>query len=465
MIDLNQLPPDLLQSQGGFNRQAALAKLLQERAMTPQQGQMVSGHYVSPGIMGLVAPLAQAYMGQKLQSSADAGTQEIAGKYNERLAEGLTKYQNTRMGNPGEQQSTLAPDQAGPEMVEGFQKANPRQAAVEALTSGLGPLHELGKLDLTQMGKAPGRGLAGEKFTHPPQEVLGPEGRPVLVLIGDQGTRLPITEFAPKQKFMTVGERVLDESDPTKVVGDYRPQFGNKYDYKGDVYQDDKGTGQSRKLDNAPKTSISLTASNIVPKGETKFSETLGAGRAKNFLEAETNAATANRTLGSIVQLRELEAKGITSGRFAEPANAVAEVAASLGIPVDRNKLANTQGYDQQISKQVASVLTQGGGVGRSMTDEDRKAFQKSLPSRLLTSEGRAEVYAQMERDAHSDIQHYRGLQSTLQENPVYKDSPGMLTVDPVGQPGGRIPAAGNVPPTSGRTSSGEKPKTIIKGW
>jgi hypothetical protein len=463
MIDLNELPPDLARTQGGFDQKKALAQLLMQKAMAPQQGQMISGHYVGGGLAGALAPLVQAYMGKKLQGEADQGYSEVAGKYNERLAKGLEDYSRTFSGSPGTQQQTLEPDQPGPEMVDGFAKADPHLANVNAVGSGLRPLHDIGMAGLK--AKFAPKAATPEKFSHPPVEVRGPDGKPLLVLIGDYGTRLPLSEFTPKKTFMKVADRVVDNDDPTQVVADYRKQFTNPYLIGPNLYQKETGTNEVEPLNKAPQTNISVGGAQITNKGETKFSETLGTGRAKNFLEAETNAQTAHRTLGSVAQLRELEAKGITSGKFSKPAGAIAEVAVSLGLPVDTNKLANTQGYDQQVARQVASVLTQGGGVGRSMTDADREAFLASLPSRLLTPQGRQQVYSQMERDAHSDIQHYRGLQQTLQENPTYKDSAGMLTVDPVGTPGAQIAPAGNVPPVGGRASGGAKPKTIIKGW
>lgn len=468
-MDLNQLPPDLLQSQGGFDRKAALAKMLMQQAMTPQQGQMVSGHYIPPGIAGALAPIVQAYMSKQAQDSADKGNQGIAEQYNNRLSEGLKAYSNTYNGDKGTQQSTLEPDQPGPEMVDGFAKPDPHQANITAIASGLKPLHDVGIEDMRARARmkleAAAKGAVPEKFGHTPVEVRGPDGKPTLVLIGDQGTQMPMSSFAPKKEFMTVADRVVDKSDPSVVAADYRPKFSDPYSIGPDLYQKDSGTGKIDQLNKAPRTTVSVGGPQIPLEGETMFSKTIGTGRGKNFLEAETNAQTANRTLGSVAQLRALEAKGISSGKFSKTGGAITEVANALGVPVDVNKLANTQGYDQQVAKQVASVLTQGGGVGRSMTDADREAFLASLPSRLLTPEGRQQVYSQMERDAKSDISHYQGLQKTLRENPAYRDSVGMLTVDPVGTPGAQIAPAGNVPPVGGRPSGGAKPKTIIKGW
>lgn len=52
-------------------RQREMASSLRNQSMTPQQGQMVSGHYVSPGIGAAIAPILQAYASKKIDSRAN----------------------------------------------------------------------------------------------------------------------------------------------------------------------------------------------------------------------------------------------------------------------------------------------------------------------------------------------------------------------------------------------------------
>ena len=334
MIDLNELPPDLARTQGGFDQKKALAQLLMQKAMAPQQGQMISGHYVGGGLAGALAPLVQAYMGKKLQGEADQGYSEVAGKYNQRLAKGLEDYSRIFSGSPGTQQQTLEPDQPGPEMAEGFAKADPHLANVNAVGSGLRPLHDIGMAGL-KAKFAPGpKATTPEKFGHTPVEVRGSDGKPMLVLIGDYGTRLPMSEFTPKKEFMTVADRVVDKSDPVQVVADYRKQFTDPYSIGPDLYQKEKGTNEVEPLNKAPRTNVSVGGAQIINKGETKFSETLGKGHADAFLTSEKGAVVADQTLGTIRQLRELEKKGVASGKFANEQVGIAEIASAFGVPV-----------------------------------------------------------------------------------------------------------------------------------
>jgi hypothetical protein len=476
----NFLPFDMATETAGLDRKQQLAQLLMQQGLSgAPAGQMVSGHYVSPGILGALAPLAKAYMGQQMQGKIDDQRKGLAGEYNTRLASGLDNYFSTRDGEAGVQASTLAPDQAGPEEVTGFQKADPRKAAVMALTSGMEPLHELGKMDLMAAMKArqeraaaAAKPPAPEKFGHTPVAMKDAQGNLVHVLLGDYGSVKPVENYSPKPEYMTVADRVVNKDDPTKVTADYRPGFSDPFKLGGDLYQKETGTGKINKLDNAPKTTVSVGGAQIINKGEEEFSKVLGAGRAKTMLESEAEARQAHQTLGTIRQLKELEAKGIASGKFADQQVAIGEIVAAFGVPVDANKLANSQAYRQQIAKQVANVLTAGGGVGRSMTDADRVEWMKSLPSMLLTPQGRQQVYSMMENDAQTTIARSRSFQQQLTQNPVYKNSPGMLTLNPVDEysgpsgPGG-VTAPAPKTPVPGRPSGGAKPatETIIKGW
>ena len=56
-----QLPPDLAAQQSGIDRKRAIAQALLQSGMTPQQGQMVSGHYVAPGLLGALSQAMQAF--------------------------------------------------------------------------------------------------------------------------------------------------------------------------------------------------------------------------------------------------------------------------------------------------------------------------------------------------------------------------------------------------------------------
>lgn len=58
-------------TQQQISRNQLLAQSLQQQALTPEQGQMVSGHYVAPSFTQGLAKLLQGYVGRQLNDKAD----------------------------------------------------------------------------------------------------------------------------------------------------------------------------------------------------------------------------------------------------------------------------------------------------------------------------------------------------------------------------------------------------------
>ena len=68
LVAIGQMRPE----EAELKKKQAMVDALRKGAMTPQQGQMVSGHYVGPGIAGAISQLGQAYFAGKGQDSVDA---------------------------------------------------------------------------------------------------------------------------------------------------------------------------------------------------------------------------------------------------------------------------------------------------------------------------------------------------------------------------------------------------------
>lgn len=107
-------------------RRRKLAEALQQQALTPQQGQMVSGYYVAPGLAGALAQLVAGYRGNQLEQQADKDQSEFASRYRTGLGEEARAY----TGNQ-----------------------NQNEAMISALTSQYPEMQELGKTALTMSGK------------------------------------------------------------------------------------------------------------------------------------------------------------------------------------------------------------------------------------------------------------------------------------------------------------------------
>lgn len=70
-----------------LKKKQAMVDALRQNAMTPQQGQMVSGHYVAPGIAGAISQLGQAYMAKQAQGNVDQGMRGFNDRQRQMLEE------------------------------------------------------------------------------------------------------------------------------------------------------------------------------------------------------------------------------------------------------------------------------------------------------------------------------------------------------------------------------------------
>jgi hypothetical protein len=82
-------PTDMQTEQQAIERRRKMAEMLQQQALTQDQGQMVSGIYVAPSPFQGAAKLAQALLANKMQSSADTKQAELGQEQAKRLAAAL----------------------------------------------------------------------------------------------------------------------------------------------------------------------------------------------------------------------------------------------------------------------------------------------------------------------------------------------------------------------------------------
>ena len=88
--------------QAELKRRQALVDALRKGAMTPQQGQMISGRYVGPGIAGAISQLGQAYFAGQGQQGIDSKVRDMNAVQATRLNEIRDELRRRRLaGGPG----------------------------------------------------------------------------------------------------------------------------------------------------------------------------------------------------------------------------------------------------------------------------------------------------------------------------------------------------------------------------
>lgn len=356
-----------------LRRKQMIAQRLLEQSQTAPQGQMVSGHYVGPGIAGVLAPLVQSFLAKNMQGEVDAGLKEVRGRYNNAVADGLGTYFDQRDGKAGgvlndQQADRLMNDDVAPANIPDPIKANPRRAAIEALTSGLAPLEALGKQDLAGLGK--GTMTQADYLKLPGYD---PQSRIAAALSQD------LNKLTPEQKEHVVGGQIVTRApNGYQVSFDGREKFGDVgtvgtgSDGTPILGQKNLGTGEAKF---APK-GVSVTVDNVGNKGATKFSEEIGTTRAKVLKESFDKAGLASNALRALDDAgNELNA-GVKSGITGEVSLALAKMGKALGLG-DDPAIANTESFRANMAREVANMVKQF-GAGTGISNADREFAEKA---------------------------------------------------------------------------------------
>ena len=204
---------DFAAAQAAMQRRRLVAQQLAQQAATPMQGQMVSGHYIAPGKLNALAQLLSGLAAGKMEKDLDAKEQGLAGQRRAALEKGLAQYMDLRNGTPD--QPMGPPTEEGQFGVQPGKKADPRAAAIRAVTSSMPELRQLGMLDLQGLGKQ-------EAETWGTTPVKLANGK--LGVVSNRGNFRELTGAQAAKSRKTVDGRLVDE-ETGDVVRDYREQF------------------------------------------------------------------------------------------------------------------------------------------------------------------------------------------------------------------------------------------------
>lgn len=452
---MSQFLYDPAADQEALQQKRALIQALQQASQqAPQMGQMVSGHYVG-NPLAAVMPVLQAYRARSLGNEFKQEQAAAGERYQSALAQGLEKYFSTREGKPGQtmsdqQAADLMLNDQAPQLAEPVQ-ADPRRAMIEAMTSNLPPLQQLGAAELQGMMK--GRGE--ETFSNPVTE-RGPNGQPISVQYGNRGTRRVIEGAMPYEKPITVADRVVDPFAPDKPLANYEVTGGPvKTDERGDKYQL-MSNGKWVKLDNAPKINVGGPQINL--PGQKAGFEEWSKLAAKTVSELGEQARGSVKMLTALNQLESSDASGVFSGPTSGPAQFLSGLGKSLGLPVDSNKLANSQTFAATAQQAVQAMIANLGG-NRAVTEKEAIQIAQSAPSLLQSREGRAQITAYLRSIAQRQIEEAKQAQAEYSKALTAQD-PATFTF---GLSSAQLPITQAVPPSPGAVNSPQQPTR--SGW
>lgn len=385
------LPFDIETEQGLLAQKQALLQGLLKSSFNPQQGQMVSGHYIRPHWLSALLPAASVLMSQTVQDRGAEAQRGLTQRYNSGLGTALKGYFDTQRGTPGDTLSDkgahdLLVNDRAPGMLNDGSAADPRRAAVEALTSGYAPLRELGKSDLTELMKEglqdarlaaasnkPNKGLSAKEILMlAGKDKYDPDSAREAAMTGD------VSLLRPSTQELTVNGQVF-AGTPTagyKSVLDARDKFGKVMPVggKGAEGQANAATGEVKFAPaGGGNTTINVDTSQ---KAGTKFAEKLAEGRAGTILKSFESAQSAVKALDAIGEAQKDFTAGTKSGITANVALGVAKFAKALGLP-DDPAIANTEAFRASMARETLN-LVKGLGTGTGISNADREFAEKA---------------------------------------------------------------------------------------
>lgn len=412
----------------------ALMQASQAPAEMPQPGGKLSPYSI---LAKIIQGVNARHEGQRLE----VDKRDLANRYRSDLQEGMANFVNTRDGIDEMRPSmVLKPNEDGSlQQVPVRVKGDPKRAMLEAIASNHPVLQKLGmSLATAKPERDPGALTAKDALAHfDPQSVALNPADP--------------SKWARKKDIRASGDQFVDltEGKPQHLGG---RTFSDPLRMEGvGLVQGDNWSGKLDVIDKAPKTNISVDAK-TVNSGETSFMKKIGEDSAAMVSDARKAKQMGEQTLGLASKLEQLEKGGLFSGPTANFANSLSAIAQTAGIPVDTQKLANSQEYQAAIAAQVAKILTAGAGIGRSMSEGDRVEYMKQFPQLINTPQGRASIIAGLKDGARKDIDYAERVQENISKR--YPEAGNLFEVAPsaIGYP--ETPAAAPRTGTGGPQSS-----------
>jgi hypothetical protein len=341
-------------NEANIKRRRGLVDALTQQSLQPlQSGQMVGGIYVAPGLADALSKplmaLAANYAGGELDKEESANSQA--------------------------RQQDLA------SVIAGLQGKSGMDLTGSALGSQFPEVQQLG-LKNFEYDMSPKN---AEKFGKSFQTIVGPDGKPTNVLVGDRGT-IQQSGTSPYQELKFVGGEAVN---PQNAV-------------EGQLYgREPKGTQV-----------------NITNPQETALQKQLGKNEGDMINAAREKRMAAQRTFNMATKLEKLDEGGVLSGPTAKPAIFIGRLASGLGVeltPESRQLLANSENFDQTIGTQISDMILNS-SAGRGFTDTDREYVLNSFPSLMQSPEGRKNAFKFLKEASIRGAEEGRTIEAAVRE-------------------------------------------------
>lgn len=376
---------------GPFNFQAELSALQskQKLAEAMRSAAMTGQLRTGGGLGGLVTALMRPGQIDRMERENLAAQGALQERYKTELGNELNNYLTTRQGR-GEnmfspQEIAAAGGGAGvPQLPERpAVAADPRKAAVGAFASQFPQLQELGKTDLTAMGKnaLTVKDVMGFSGTDPKTKVLAAQ----MLAMGYSDPQI-MALLRPELKEHVVNGQILRATDSGGygTVADARDQYGNvgpvAQGPNGPIYgQANRGTGEVKFAPAGTNVNV-----NTAQRAGERFAGAIAENRAGELKESYKNAQSAVKSLSALDDASQQLNAGIKSGSLASLDLALGKLGETFGVQRDATN-ANTEVYAAAIANQVAQYI-RNLGTGTAVSDNDLKFALRAVGGDPATS-------------------------------------------------------------------------------
>lgn len=394
---------------GPFNYQAELSALQskQKLAEAMRQATMTGQLRTGGGLGGLVTALMRPGQLDRMERENLDAQAALQDRYKTELGNELQNYLTTREGR-GEnmfspQEIAAAGGAAGvPQLPERPAiPGDPRKAAVGAFASQFPQLQELGKTDLTAMGKnaLTAKDVMGFSGTDPKTKILAAQ----MLAMGYSDAQV-MALLRPELKEHVVNGQILRANDGGGygTVADARDRFGSvgpvAYGPNGPIYgQANQGTGEVKF---APAgTSVNV---NTAQRAGERFAGAIAENRAEELKESYKNAQSAVKSLSALDDASQQLNAGIKSGSLASLDLALGKLGETFGVKRNATN-ANTEVYAAAIANQVAQYI-RNLGTGTAVSDNDLKFALRAVGGDPATSAAALREILGMAKTAATNI-------------------------------------------------------------
>lgn len=342
-----------------IQRKRKMAEMLMQQGGSPLEGQMVSGHYVSPGIAGALAKGLQIYYGQKGAEEADTQTKALAEQLKTGKQQQIQDFINAVQGKPEIKEAPLTPrDDEGNVMPA---------AIVPAVKPDFKKAFQLGATsDVPMLQQAAGTMFA-QQFAPKQAEGVVINGQLVNKFTGQ-----PMGQAVPKQAepFSLRPGEIRYGADGKPVATSNNPNQPFNAD----------GTPNQKFMEfEIAKRKAGAQQSTVNVNTATKpFLNEVGKGVGEAVTSAFTGAQSAAQTINNVNQMRE-GLKTAIVGPMAGARIKLSQIGEVLGIGGKdaAEQLQNTRAVMQGLARQEMAAAAGMKGQGQ-ITESERAILRKA---------------------------------------------------------------------------------------